>query len=204
MDTAPEMQQQCNCLFLPLNGLVQYDAVCGIIGSEGGAAILYAKHYQRFGAGVAYGALSVWRHTDNAPLTYGNVLPVHLILSMAGNEKIQLLVVLVRVIESALAARLKHLKGKLAAGGAQGRSAKHLARYFNIGGKRKLILSELTHLANVYGCKIVPCCNFLNLFHFFLSFGVKRSFFVVQSYCAFAVYARRHQRVLWLPAGNYC
>ena len=77
-------------------------------------------------AGVLQRALAFGRHTDNAAFADGEHLAVHLVLTFALEDEIELLVGLVGVQETAVLTGNKRLERQLAASGSDGLPDKHL------------------------------------------------------------------------------
>lgn len=95
---------------LPFYFLVQDHAICCIFCSEGVTTILYAEHQERSCAIVANRAATCWNYSYYAALAYREYLVIYLELTLATEEEVKFLMVLVGMEETCLCARSKTLE----------------------------------------------------------------------------------------------
>ncbi len=144
----------------------------GVFGGEGVATVLHAEHQKGFGPVVAHAALPFRSHAHHAAFLYWEHLAVDLELTLAAEEEVEFLVVFVRMEEAGLLSGGEHLEGEVAAGGANGLSAEHLAGNLDIRSEFKHIVLDVGKTAEISGAEVSAILDSLNLFHlrFLLSF----------------------------------
>ena len=95
---------------LPLDRLGEDGAIGRRDAARRGGLVLDAKHCKRRRTRVADGTLACGSDAHDRALFHGDVRSVDLILALSRKEEIQLLMFLVRVVETALCSGREHLK----------------------------------------------------------------------------------------------
>ena len=135
-------------LLLPLHRFIKNVAVQRILARKRISAILHTEHHERLRTIIAHGTLPRRRYADNATFSYGKNCTVHLEFSPAAEEKVEFLMILVRVQESRFRARLKKLEGKTPPACMQGSSSEYLARNFHFRRKFQNIIAQFIKFAD--------------------------------------------------------
>ena len=141
---------------LPLHRLIKNIAVQRILARKCIPAILHAEHHERLRTIIAHGTLSGRRYADNTAFRYGKNFAVHLEFSPAAEEKVEFLMILVRMQESRFRARLKKLEGKIPPACMQGSFSEYFARNSHFRRKFQNIIAQFIKLPTLAALKFSP------------------------------------------------
>ena len=197
---------------IPLHLVAQYHTVRCIIGCECGAAVLNTEYDEWLTAIVADTAAAGRSDTDHAALGDGEYIAIDLELAFSAQDEIKLLVIFVGVKEACLLPRGKTLERELSPRGIHTLASEHLARNLNLGRERQDVILELCHFAEIDSREIGGLCDCICFFHNFHFLRCLIGLRALPFACPYRTQscgrkrpcARRHKRVRWLPASNYC
>ena len=118
-------------------------AVGGVARVVGGGFVLDAELRHRAVARVAQRTPAGRRNPYDAPLAYGEDLPVHLEFARPAGEEVEFLVISVDMQETAFRSGHERLEREFAAGGLYGCAAEHLSGNFHSGTEFHNIVVQL-------------------------------------------------------------
>ena len=129
-------------------------AVGGVARVEGGGFVLDADHRHRAVARVAQRTPAGRRNPHDAPLAYGEDLPVDLELPVSAEDDVKFFVGLVGVEEPDAAARCELLERHLGPGGLQIAAYEYFSRDLHARCQRQRVLVQLFGFSDRHGCEI--------------------------------------------------
>lgn len=161
----PHFFMQIRRDFLPFNGFVENSSVLCILGIECIAAILDAKHHERFSAVVTHAATSFRSDTDNGTFLHGKDITVNLKLTVAFKKGIKFFMVFVGVKEACFLTGSENLKRKICACCTDCPSAEYLAGNLYFRSEFENVILNVVKLAEIDSTEVSACFYCLNLFN---------------------------------------